>query len=180
MPRDLIYGNSGLCIELAQLWCALGQAAGLKVHLIMVPGHAYPYLQANDGTATPIEATWIHGNFGGNRGKAETWEEAIQKGREEFYGTATTQGDKDKPTTEALDIRDLQSHGIRPPELPEINVPELVKQLDDRLAKRRPAGPRVTNRVTNIIVVRQAPRYCATCPPRPAPRYCLWCKPRVR
>ena len=28
MPRDVIYGNTGLCIELALLWCSISQAAG--------------------------------------------------------------------------------------------------------------------------------------------------------
>lgn len=168
MPRDLIYGNSGLCIELAQLWAALGQAAGLRVYLVMVPGHTYPILEANDHSMTPIEATWIHGSFGGNLGKAETVEEAIRTGQAEFYGGVVLgrnhPPDKDQPTTEILDIRDLQSHGIRPPELPGINVPELVKQLDERLAKRTKQEPRVQK----VIVVHQASRRC------------LWCKPRVR
>jgi hypothetical protein len=45
-----------------------------------------------------------------------------------------------KPTTDILDVRELQGMGIRPPELPEINRAELVKLLDDRRAKH---GPRV-------------------------------------
>lgn len=155
LPRDVIYGNSGLCIELAQLWCALGQGAGLKVYLAMIPGHAFPILSAQDGTTFPVESTAISGSFGGNLGKAATWEQAIASAQNTF------KEHKNQPTTEILDIRELQSRGIRPPELPEINRPELVKLLDDRRAKKyRPV-------VTNVIIVRPAP-----------PRICWWCRPR--
>jgi len=154
MPRDLIYGNTGLCIELAQLWCALGQAAGLKTYLVLIPTHAFPVLEAGDGTRIAVESTAIGGSFGGNLGKADTWEQAIELGVNKFKEQVS------RPTTEILDIADLQSRGIRPPELPEINRPELVKLLDDRRGRRR-----VTN-VTNIIVVRPVrPVYCPVCRP---------------
>jgi hypothetical protein len=132
LPRDLIYGNSGLCIELAILWCALGQGAGLKTFLVLIPGHAFPVLQASDGTTIPIESTAIGGSFGGNLGKAAGWDEAIESALKTF------KENKGKPTTDILDIRELQGMGIRPPELPEINRAELVKLLDDRRTKHSP------------------------------------------
>jgi hypothetical protein len=167
MPRDLIYGNTGLCIELAQLWCALGQTAGLKARLVLIPGHAYTLLEAGDGTQIPVETTYIGGGNvpGANLGKAHTWEEAVQRGMERYFGTEKTAGERGQPKTELLQIADLQGHGIRPPELPEINRPELVKLLDDRLARHRKAGPRVTNVVVvHHVLVR--PRYCPFCRPR--------------
>ncbi|MGA2328058.1 MAG: FHA domain-containing protein [Bryobacteraceae bacterium] len=140
VPRDLIYGNSGLCIELALLWCALGQGAGLRVFLTLIPGHAFPVLQAKDGTTIPVESTMISGSFGGNLGKAASWEEAVKTGQKELKENLN------RSTTDVLDIRELQSSGIRPPELPEINRAELVKLLDDRRAKhgggQRSAVPR--------------------------------------
>ena len=153
VPRDLIYTNTGLCIELAQLWCALGQAAGLKASLVLIPGHAFPYLEAGDGTGYAVEATAIGGSFGGNLGKAATWEEAIKIGKKELEENLR------KPTTEILDIRSLQSQGIRPPELPDVNRAELIKMLDDRRAKRATAEPRV------VIIKQQGP-----------PRICWWCR----
>lgn len=134
LPRDLIYGNSGLCVELAILWAALGQGAGLKTFLVVIPGHTFPVLQASDGTTIPIESTAIGGSFGGNLGKAASWEQAIESGMK------TLKEVRGKPTTDILDVRELQGMGIRPPELPEINRAELVKMLDDRRAKH---GPRV-------------------------------------
>ena len=134
LPRDLIYGNSGLCVELAILWAALGQGAGLKTFLVVIPGHTFPVLQAQDGTTIPIESTAIGGSFGGNLGKAASWDQAIESALKTF------KENKGKPTTDILDVRELQASGIRPPELSEINRAELVKLLDDRRAKH---GPRV-------------------------------------
>ena len=134
LPRDLIYGNSGLCVELAILWAALGQGAGLKTFLVVIPGHTFPVLQAGDGATIPIESTAIGGSFGGNLGKAASWDQAIESGMK------TLKEVRGKPTTDILDVRELQGMGIRPPELPEINRAELVKLLDDRRAKH---GPRV-------------------------------------
>jgi hypothetical protein len=130
VPRDLIYGNSGLCIELALLWCALGQGAGLKALLALIPGHAFPILRASDGTTFAVESTMISGSFGGNLGKASSWADAVNTAQKELKENLN------RSTTDILDIRELQSSGIRPPELPEINRAELVKLLDDRRARR--------------------------------------------
>ena len=151
-PRDLIYGNSGLCIELALLWCALAQGAGIKAFLALIPGHAFPILRASDGSTFPVESTMVSGSFGGNLGKASTWEQAVIAAQKEL------KNNRGRPTTEILDMRELQSLGIRPPELGDINRPELVKMLDERLAKRR--GPQ-------IIYVKV---------PVPVPSHCVWCR----
>ena len=151
-PRDLIYGNSGLCIELALLWCALAQGAGIKAFLALIPGHAFPILRASDGTTFPVESTMVSGSFGGNLGKAATWEQAVISAQKEL------KENRNRPTTDILDMRELQSLGIRPPELGEINRPELVKMLDERMNKRR--GPQ-------IIYVKV---------PVPVPQHCVWCR----
>jgi hypothetical protein len=106
----------------------------LKTFLVVIPGHAFPVLQAQDGTTIPIESTAIGGSFGGNLGKAASWDQAIESALKTF------KENKGKPTTDILDVRELQASGIRPPELSEINRAELVKLLDDRRAKH---GPRV-------------------------------------
>jgi hypothetical protein len=131
VPRDVIYGNSGLCIELALMWCSIGQAAGAKSYLVLVPGHAFTILQSDDGFQLPIETTAIGGGAGGNLGRAATFEESVESAAKRFKQYQNT------PVLEVLDIRDLQARGIRPPELADVDRAELTKLLDDRRAGRR-------------------------------------------
>ncbi len=129
LPRDLIYGNSGLCIELALLWCSLAQAAGAKGYLVMIPGHAFPIIEANDGSRLPIEATAIGGGSGGNMSAAASFEAAAN------YAVKELKEAQARGIIEILDVGELQNKGIRPPELPDINRPELVRMLEERRAR---------------------------------------------
>jgi len=139
-PRDVIYGNSGLCVELALLWASLGQAAGAKTYLVLVPGHAFTILQADDGSRIVVETTAIGGASGGNMAPAATFDEAIKMGAETFKQS------QQKGLLNILDVRDLQAKGIRPPELPDINKAELVKMLDDQIVKRQAAAAAAAQR----------------------------------
>jgi hypothetical protein len=127
MPRDVIEGNSGLCIELALLWCSIAQAAGAKAYLILIPGHAFTILQAGDGTMLPIECTGVGGGAGGNLGAAMTFDQAVKSAAKTLDDTIQ-RGDP----LEKLDIQSLQARGIRPPELEAKDPAELSKLLDDR------------------------------------------------
>ncbi|HMD69999.1 MAG TPA: FHA domain-containing protein [Bryobacteraceae bacterium] len=134
MPRDVIQGNSGLCVELALLWCSIAQTAGAKPFLILIPGHAFVVLQAGDGSQLPVETTAIGGGAGGNLGAAATFEQAVQSAAKTFADN------KDKVGMVVLDPQALQAAGIRPPELEPVNTDELSKLLDDRRhGVRRPA-----------------------------------------
>jgi hypothetical protein len=134
MPRDVIQGNSGLCVELALLWCSVAQAAGAKVYLILIPGHAFVVLQAGDGTQFPVETTGIGGGAGGNLGAAMTFDQAVKS------ATKTFADQKDKGTMVVLDVQAVQAQGIRPPELEPVDTNDLSKLLDDRRhGVRRPA-----------------------------------------
>jgi hypothetical protein len=126
MPRDVIQGNSGLCVELALLWCSIAQAAGAKVFLVLIPGHAFVVLQAGDGTQFPVETTGVGGGAGGNLNPAMTFDQAVKS------ATKTFAEQKDKGTMAVLDIQTLQAQGIRPPELEPVDLGELSKLLDDR------------------------------------------------
>jgi hypothetical protein len=127
MPRDVIYGNSGLCVELALLWCSIAQAAGAKPHLVLIPGHAFVILEAGDGTELAVETTGVGGGAGGNLGAAMTFDQAVKSAAKTFQDTK----DKGDPM-EILDIQALQARGIRPPELEAKDPAELSKLLDDR------------------------------------------------
>jgi hypothetical protein len=127
MPRDVIYGNTGLCIELALLWCSISEAAGAKPHLVMIPGHAFVILEALDGTMLPVECTGIGGGAGGNLNAAMTFDQAVKSAAK----TLDTNKEKGDPL-EILDVQALQARGIRPPELEAKDPVELSKLLDDR------------------------------------------------
>jgi hypothetical protein len=126
MPRDVIYGNSGLCIELALLWCAIGQTAGAKTYLIMIPGHAFTILQSGDGQMLAVECTGIGGAAGGNLSAAASFEDAVAYAKKNFEKW------RESGPLDMLDIADFQARGIRPPELESKDVAELSKLLDER------------------------------------------------
>ena len=135
MPRDVIYGNSGLCIELALLWCSLAQASGAKPHLVLIPGHAFVILESGDGTRLPVECTGVGGGAGGNLSAAMTFDQAVQSAAK-TYSDTNAKGDP----LEMLDIQALQARGIRPPELEAMDQAELSKLLDDRRHGARRTG----------------------------------------
>ena len=98
----------------------------------------------------PIETTAIGGGAGGNLGAAATFEQAVQSAQKTLQETRAS----GRPL-EILDIHDLQNRGIRPPELGDIDRPELSKMLDELRAHHG-----------NVKVVPVAPAAA----PAPAPR----------
>ncbi len=60
LPRELITGNTGLCIELSILYASILMNAGLDPIIFLIPGHAYPGFKMN-GNLYAIEATGIGG-----------------------------------------------------------------------------------------------------------------------
>jgi len=133
LPRDLIYGNfRAVASELAILWPALVQGAGLKT----LPGgdsrHAFPVLQPRlDARRSPSSST-PSGFLGGTSGKAASWEQAIDALRKPFNVDMAT------PTHGYLSTSLELQACIRPWSISETNRAELVKLPDDRRAKHRP------------------------------------------
>jgi hypothetical protein len=136
LPRQVINENSGLCIDLAMLWAALGKAAGAKAYLVLVPGHCYPVLVANDGSIVPIEATGIGGS---NLGGVMSFEKAVEAGVKQWK-----QLQEGKTIGMVVDINEEQSRGIRPPDFEAADIAALAKMLDDRVknATNRGGGQR--------------------------------------
>lgn len=126
LPRDVIYGNSGLCVELAYLWAAIGQTAGAKPYLVFIPGHCFVILEASDGSKLPVECTMIGGAAGGNLSAAGTFEDAVNSA-----GKTLDQVFQQGQPIQILDVQQYQGEGVRPPELEDINRTELVRFLDD-------------------------------------------------
>ena len=142
LPRDVIIGNTGLCVELAQLWCSIAINAGAGCYLVQIPGHAFPVLRAGDGSLLAVESTAIGGAFeGGNLGRAATFEQAMTWGAETF-------GKVSRGETPAIfvDVLAYRDEGIRPPELPDVDRTTVLKQMDGRLREHQQAEQREVER----------------------------------
>jgi hypothetical protein len=59
-PKDTLDRNAGTCIDLAILYCAMCEAVGLKSHMMLIPGHAFPVIYSPSGMYYyPIEMTEV-------------------------------------------------------------------------------------------------------------------------
>ena len=132
LPRDVIYQNSGLCIELAMLWAALGQGSSAKAYLALVPGHCFPVLEAADGTIIAIESTGIGGS---NLGGTMSFKDAVEAGNKQF-----NQLMRGEIPGVLIDVVLHQGRGVRPPEFEQVNLADLARLLDERTAKALAQG----------------------------------------
>ena len=112
LPREVVSGNTGLCIELALLHASVYKAAGLNPVIFLIPGHAYPGIKVGN-QYIPIESTGIGGV---GLGSIMSADQALQRGLEElktFYEEAR----KGNPQYQLLDIDQLYSEGFQDMEL---------------------------------------------------------------
>ena len=116
LPRDVVTGNTGLCIELSFLYASIMRNAGMNAVIYMVPGHAFPGFHLN-GKYYAIEATSIGGD---GIGGVKSAEEALQTGMKELEEgfQAVQQG---KEGYQILDVNELFKMGIIPMELRDDN-----------------------------------------------------------
>ncbi len=112
LPREVVSGNTGLCIELALLHASVYKAAGLDPVIFLVPGHAYPGIKVG-GNYIAIESTGIGGEGLGGRASAD---QAVQRGMEELK-TFYAERAKGNQAYQLLDINDLYSQGFKDMEL---------------------------------------------------------------
>lgn len=103
--RDVLRNRAGTCIDLAILWASVAKAVGLKAHIMVVPGHAFPVIELNSGNYMPIETTMI------GRG---TFVEATQAGVANYQ--EGLEGDY-----YLVNIDSLQEQGIRSLDLPNVS-----------------------------------------------------------
>jgi len=66
LPREVITGKTGLCIELSLTYASIMACAGMDPIVYLVPGHAYPGFRMN-GHYYAIESTAIGGEGIGGR-----------------------------------------------------------------------------------------------------------------
>ncbi|WP_299111557.1 hypothetical protein [uncultured Winogradskyella sp.] len=107
LPREVITGNTGLCIELSVLYASVLSAAGIDPIVYMVPGHAYPGFRMN-GQYYAIEATGIGGEGLGN---IMTAEEAFNQGQKQLneFIQKSQAGD---PRYTIVDIHNVNAQGV--------------------------------------------------------------------
>jgi hypothetical protein len=106
LPREVITGNTGLCIELSCLYASVLSAAGVDPIIYLIPGHAYPGFKMQ-GQYYAIEATGINGEGLGGIMDAEA---AFKKGSEQLaeFFKAAQNGD---PRYTLVDIHAVNQDG---------------------------------------------------------------------
>ena len=124
LPREVVTGNTGLCIELSLLYASILKSAGLHPIIFMIPGHAYPGVLAN-GQYYAIEATGINGEGLGGRLSPEDALKAGMKELTEFMQNASA-GDN---RYTYVDLDDMEAKGVVPMELKDDQF--LRKKIDD-------------------------------------------------
>ncbi len=140
LPREVITGNTGLCIELSVLYASVLSAAGLDPVIYMIPGHAYPGFKMN-GQYYAIEATAIGGEgLGGIRSVKEAYKQG-EKQLQEFIRKVQA-GD---PRYTVVDIHAVNAQGVTSMDLKDNDF--LRKKVDDIVASwsRSRAKPYVRN-----------------------------------
>lgn len=125
LPREVITGNAGLCIELSCLYASVMASAGLKPVIFLVPGHAYPGVRTRNGYLA-IEPTMIGGEGIGGRSNAQA---AYDKGMEELKDFFQKY-ERGYPGYKIMDITELHAAGVVPMALPD---DDFLKSKVDRI-----------------------------------------------
>lgn len=147
LPREVITGNTGLCIELSVLYASVLSAAGIDPIIYMVPGHAYPGFRMN-GQYYAIEATGIGGEGLGNIMSAEDAFKQGQKQLNEFI----QQSQAGDPRYTIVDIHNVNAKGVTSMDLKDNDF--MRKKVDDIVASWS-SGQQVqpSNNGNNDIIV---------------------------
>jgi hypothetical protein len=115
--------------------------AGAKPYLILLPGHAFALLEADNGDDVAIECTAVGGGKGGNLGPAEDFQQALDTGEQEWANLSGAKGNGwfGFPFAK-IDIEKDQADGIRAPELPDVDHAALMQMLDALVQKHHHKG----------------------------------------
>jgi len=130
LPREVVSGNTGLCIELAILHASVYKAAGLHPVIFLIPGHAYPGIKIGTGYIA-MESTGINGEGLGGMMSAD---QAYLRGMEEL-DTFFAQRAKGDPQYQILDIDDLYAAGYKDMEL---KPDPILQQETDKITQDWP------------------------------------------
>ncbi len=150
LPREVITGKTGLCIELTLMYASIMANAGLHAIVYLAPGHAYPGFQLN-GQYYAIEATGIGGEGLGQRASVK---EALKMGDENL--TKLIQGlQAGDDRYEIIDVTQLYNEGVVPMEMKDDNY---LRQRVDEIAKTFEGGQGRQENTPNKYAARQTNR----------------------
>lgn len=127
LPREVITGKTGLCIELSLLYASIMACAGMDPVVYLVPGHAYPGFRMNNSYYA-LESTAIGGEGIGGRSTPQQALEAGMKNLKTFFERA--QAGDDRYTV--VDIREAIKNGAVAVELKDDNF---LRQKIDEIAR---------------------------------------------
>jgi len=137
LPREVLTGKAGLCVELAALFSTIAEAAGLEPVIVTTANHAFPAIKTGSGLIA-IEATGVGIPGMGEDSGPMSFELAQRLGDAKLSawmrggGDVMIEGHKVGELATpiaAYDIADLHSKGIVPPELADDAA--LRQKIDD-------------------------------------------------
>lgn len=137
LPREVITGKTGLCIELSLLYASVMACAGMEPVVYLIPGHAYPGFKMN-GHYYAIESTAIGGEGIGGRSSAEKALKVGMDNLKEFFQKASTGDDRYM----IVDIRESIKKGAEAIELKDDSylrqkIDEIAQSFDDGYVPKR-------------------------------------------
>ncbi len=122
LPREVISGNAGLCIDLTLLMCSLCSAAGAKPQIVLMKGHAFALIVAGNGEWRAIETTAL-----GQMNIGDAMKYAQETLTKLFNGQAGPY--------RLIDVAQQHRRGLLPPELEPIPQQDIEELLEGRLQK---------------------------------------------
>jgi len=132
LPREVVTGNTGLCIELALLHASVLKAAGDHAVIFLKPGHAFPGIKLGNGYYA-LESTGIGGAGLGSIMTADQAYETGMKELNDWYASIQ----KGLPGYYLLDLEQLSDDGYKEMELKD---DQYLRQKVDQLALNFQAG----------------------------------------
>jgi len=132
LAREVVTGNTGLCIELALLHASVLKAAGNHTVIFLIPGHAYPGIKLGNSYYA-LEATGIGGEGIGGTMTADQALQAGMKEANEFFAARQ----KGLPGYYLLDLDELNDEGYKEMELKD---DPFLRQKVDQLAQNFQVG----------------------------------------
>ncbi|MEM6723801.1 MAG: hypothetical protein AAF598_07160 [Bacteroidota bacterium] len=148
LPREVITGNTGLCLELSLLYASILSRAGIDPLIFLVPGHAYPGFRMN-GEIYAIESTGIGG---AGLGGISDVQAAFQKGMNQL-DTFIMMNQAGDPRFTVVDVHALNADGAVPMALKDNafmrkKVDDMAEKFENfsKVSKPQPKKKRDTNR----------------------------------
>ena len=127
LPREVIIGKTGLCIELSIMYASIMACAGMEPIIYMIPGHAFPGFRLK-GNYYAIESTSIGGEgIGGSKSPEQAFEVGMKE-LQDFFQKAQA-GD---PRYFIVDVREAIKQGANAMELKD---DAFLRQKIDEIAR---------------------------------------------